>query len=47
MKFFDQNSQGVKSALFLFSVGQYTDITDVPNLFNLREEVQKALDNLK
>lgn len=47
MKFFNQKSQAVKSALLLFSIGQYTEITDVPDLFNLREEVQKALDNLK
>lgn len=47
MKFFNQESQAVKSALLLFSVGKYTKIDDVPNLFNLREEVQKALDSLR
>lgn len=47
MKFFNENSMAVKSALFLFSTGTYTSIDQVPNLFNLREEVQKALDKLK
>lgn len=43
MKFFNKDSQAVKSALLLFKVGQYKNIEQVPNLFNLREEVEKAL----
>lgn len=44
--FFNEDSQGVKSALFLFTVGMYTEIEQVPNLFNLRAEVEKALAKL-
>lgn len=47
MDFFDKNSQGVKSALFLFSAGTYTDIKQVPDIFNLREVVQEELDKLE
>lgn len=47
MKFFDKDSIGVKSAILLFTAGVYTDITDVPDLFNLREVVQEELKKLR
>lgn len=47
MNFFNEKSSAVKSALLLFSVGRYTDITDVPDLFNLREVVQEELNKMK
>ena len=33
MGFFNKDSQMVKSALLLFSVGIYTEISEVPNVF--------------
>ncbi|MBC8590599.1 hypothetical protein [Wansuia hejianensis] len=46
MNFFNKDSQAVKSALLLFSVGIYTSIEEVPNLFNLRAVVQEELNKL-
>lgn len=46
MNFFNAESRAVKSALLLFSIGSYTDISDVPNLFNLREVVQAELNKM-
>lgn len=47
MGFFNKDSQMVKSALLLFSVGIYTEISEVPNVFNLREVVAEELKKLQ
>lgn len=47
MNFFNAESRAVKSALLLFSIGSYKSITDVPDLFNLREVVAVELEKLK
>ena len=44
---FNKDSQVVKSALVLLSVGVYRSIEEVPDLFNLRAIVQEELDKLK
>lgn len=46
MNFFNKDSMAVKSALLLFAIGTYTNINQVPNLFNLRVVVQEELDKL-
>ena len=46
MNFFNAESRAVKSALLLFSIGSYKVITDVPDLFNLREVVQAELNKM-
>ena len=46
MNFFNKDSMAVKSALLLFTIGIYTNINQVPNLFNLRAVVQEELDKL-
>lgn len=43
---FNKDSQVVKSALVLFSVGVYLKIEQVPDFHNLREVVQEELDKL-
>lgn len=47
MGFFNSKSQMVKSALLLFTVGIYEDISQVPDVLNLREVVAEELKKMQ
>lgn len=44
MGFYNENSMMVKSAVLLLTSGVYKDISQIPDLFNLREVVVKVLE---